>query len=71
MVIKILKVGKLKDILKNLDGKKEVTVFLNIVDSESNYITGVQFDIDDFEYDGRLIRLTISEKIQNLKKYIS
>lgn len=48
----MLKVGKLKEILKNLDGKIEVNVFLNIVDSESNHVTGVQFDIDDFIYDG-------------------
>lgn len=70
MVIKILKVGKLKEILEGYDNKTELTVFLNIVDDKSNYLTGVLFDIDSMSQDGPLIRLNISEKVQDFEKYV-
>ena len=63
---KILTVKELRKALKMFVNDRVITVWFSVFNEDMDCIKGIQCDVENWEENGRLIQLNISENIDKL-----
>ena len=67
-MLKVINVGEIRKALRRFDDDEKVSVFLSILNEDSEYLFGKSFDVDRWQRNGLSLELIISVKNSVLKE---